>query len=77
MTLKTNSWSEADLERLRTYASEGRSVYRIAAALRRSVAAVRTMAQRVDVQISNNKQRLARERIAHERNGFNSEARHG
>ena len=49
--MKKNSWSEDDLRTLRLYATEGRSIYRIAAALGRTVASVRTMANRLGLSI--------------------------
>jgi len=45
------SWTEDDLRLLQDYIDRGYSVYRIAAALNRSVAGVRTMAQRIGVRI--------------------------
>jgi hypothetical protein len=39
-------WSENDLKKLKDYAEEGASPYRTAAALNRTVAGVRSMAQR-------------------------------
>jgi hypothetical protein len=49
--MKNNGWSEGDLQTLRLYAEEGRSVYRIAAALGRTVSGVRSMANRIGVKI--------------------------
>jgi len=49
--MKKNSWTDADIAKLREYATNGRSAYRIAAALGRSVAGIRTMAQRQHVVI--------------------------
>jgi hypothetical protein len=39
-------WSENDLKKLKDYAEDGASPYRTAAALNRTVAGVRSMAQR-------------------------------
>lgn len=47
-----NAWTDEDLAKLRSYADEGRSVYRIAAAFNRSVAAIRSIAQRNGIRIS-------------------------
>lgn len=49
--MKTGSWTEDDLRILRLYAQQGRSVYRIAAALGRTVSGVRSMAQRHGISI--------------------------
>lgn len=54
------SWTEDDFGLLRKYADKGHSAFRIAAALRRSVASVRTMAQRQGVIISSGKAIRAR-----------------
>lgn len=54
MTRKTNTcWTEADYQLLGNYAHKGHTAFRIAAALQlqRSVAGVRTMAQRAGVKI--------------------------
>lgn len=53
--MKKNSWTEDDLRTLRLYAKEGRSVYRIAAALDRTVPSVRTMATRLGLSIQTNR----------------------
>jgi hypothetical protein len=53
--MKKNSWSEDDLRTLRLYAREGRSVYRIAAALDRTVPSVRSMANRLGLSIQSNR----------------------
>jgi len=44
--LNSKVWSETDLKKLRDYAEDGASPYRTAAALNRTVAGVRSMAQR-------------------------------
>jgi len=44
--LNSKVWSEHDLKKLRDYAEDGASPYRTAAALNRTVAGVRSMAQR-------------------------------
>ncbi len=49
--MKKNSWSKDELQTLRLYAAEGRSIYRISAALDRTVATVRTMANRLGLSI--------------------------
>jgi hypothetical protein len=49
--MKNGGWSDDDLKTLRLYAEEGRSVYRIAAALNRTVAAIRSTAQRYGISI--------------------------
>jgi len=49
--MKNGPWTEDDLKTLRLYAEQGRSVYRIAAALNRTVAAVRSTAQRHSISI--------------------------
>jgi hypothetical protein len=46
-----NSWTDEDVAKLRAYADDGRSVYRIAAAFNRSVSAVRSVAQRNGISI--------------------------
>lgn len=45
----------ADIDKLRAYAEERRSIYRIAAALNRSVAAVRSAAFREGIRIKSAK----------------------
>jgi len=45
------SWTEADFKLLREYAAKGHTAFRIAAALKRSVASVHTMAQRIGIRI--------------------------
>lgn len=49
--MKNGSWTEDDLRTLRLYAEQGRSIYRIAAALNRTVPGVRSMAQRHGISI--------------------------
>lgn len=49
--MKKGSWTEDDLRTLRLYAAQGRSVYRIAAALNRTASGVRSMAQRHGISI--------------------------
>lgn len=49
--MKSGGWTEDDLKTLRLYAEQGRSVYRIAAALNRTVAGVRSTAQRHRISI--------------------------
>ncbi len=49
------SWSDNDLRLLREYAAKGHSAFRIAAALKRTVASVRTMAQRAGVTVLSGK----------------------
>jgi hypothetical protein len=49
------SWTENDFQRLRDYAANGYSAYRIAAALKRTVASVRTMSQRLGVTVLSGK----------------------
>lgn len=49
--MKNGSWTEDDLRTLRLYAEQGRSVYRIAAALNRTASGVRSMAQRHGISI--------------------------
>jgi len=49
--VKNGSWTEDDLRTLRLYAEQGRSVYRIAAALNRTASGVRSMAHRHDIPI--------------------------
>jgi len=49
--MKSGPWSEDDLDTLRLYAGQGRSVYRIAAALSRSVSGVRAAAYRHGITI--------------------------
>jgi hypothetical protein len=49
--MKSGAWTEDDLKTLRLYAEQGRSVYRIAAALNRTVAGVRSTAQRHSISI--------------------------
>jgi len=49
--VKSGSWTEDDLKTLRLYAEQGRSVYRIAAALNRTAAGVRSTAQRQGISI--------------------------
>jgi len=44
--MKKNSWTDDDICKMRDYAERGRSAYRIAAALCRTVSAVRSQAQR-------------------------------
>jgi len=44
--LNSKVWSDHDLKKLRDYAEDGASPYRTAAALNRTVAGVRSMAQR-------------------------------
>ena len=44
--MKKNSWTDDDICKMRDYAERGRSAYRIAAALNRTVPAVRSQAQR-------------------------------
>jgi hypothetical protein len=44
-----SEWTEADLDKLREYAANEASLYRTAAALRRTVAGIRTMARRQDI----------------------------
>jgi len=59
-TMRSNSWTETELQKLRAYADGGCSAYRIAAALNRSVAGVRTMAARRGIAISNFNEREKR-----------------
>jgi hypothetical protein len=62
MTRQTKtSWTDDDFRRLRQYAERGHSAFRIAAALKRSVAGVRTMAQRIGITILSG--RAIREKI--------------
>jgi hypothetical protein len=49
--MKSGAWTDDDLKTLRLYAEQGRSVYRIAAALNRTVAGVRSTAQRRGIAI--------------------------
>jgi len=49
--VKSGAWTEDDLRTLRIYAEQGRSVYRIAAALNRTVSGVRSTAQRKSISI--------------------------
>lgn len=49
--MKNGSWSDDDLRTLRLYAEQGRSIYRIAAALNRTASGVRSMAQRHGISI--------------------------
>lgn len=49
--MKNGSWTEDDLRTLRLYAEQGRSIYRIAAALNRTASGVRSMAQRHGIPI--------------------------
>jgi hypothetical protein len=49
--MKSKGWSRDDLETLRLYVEQGRSVYRIAAALGRTVSGVRSMANRIGLSI--------------------------
>lgn len=53
--MKKNNWSADDLRTLRLYVREGRSVYRIAAALDRTVPSVRSMANRLGLTIQSNR----------------------
>ena len=52
-TLQSNNWTEIELRKLRTFAEAGCSAYRIAAALDRTVADVRTIAARQGIVILN------------------------
>jgi len=49
--MKSGPWSKDDLDTLRLYAGQGRSVYRIAAALSRSVSGGRAIANRLGITI--------------------------
>ncbi len=49
--MKSGTWTADDLKTLRLYAQQGRSVYRIAAALNQTVNGVRSAAQRHRISI--------------------------
>lgn len=49
--MKSGNWTEDDLRTLRIYAEQGRSVYRIAAALNRTVSGVRSISRRKGISI--------------------------
>jgi hypothetical protein len=52
-------WTESDIQKLTEYASSGASPFRTAAALHRTVASVRSMAQRCGILFTTNQQRRA------------------
>lgn len=54
--MKSGAWTDDDLKTLRLYAEQGRSIYRIAAALNRTVAGVRSTAQRHGISIRSGQQ---------------------
>lgn len=54
--MESGAWTDDDLKTLRLYAEQGRSIYRIAAALNRTVAGVRSTAQRNGISIRGGQQ---------------------